>query len=313
MSLADQSPISTTCLGFDAEHINETKEDYWIYALQSWKENPNRWNELWLKELEFRKKYGLNVILSIHGDQGTGKSSIIIAIYKQISKVFGTDFNLTRDLFYDVSSLNRSLSQAKMWETRLLDEQKVKSTGIMSSMQMGDLADYENQLRRNRNNLLYASPEERRHTHFFVFQTYPFIKRNSQGYPEFFSAVLFTKRYFDKIEMPRGVLTFKMMSEKEFEEYDAFHVDHIKRLKDKSYSTLVGLKEDAERVIKENKGKLVETDAKGNLRVVSKPALYLKIYETLGTEKYTKEGYELLAEKVKELLRGAVFVGKKPK
>ena len=303
LSFLDQSPISSHCLAFDVEHIEETKSQYFHYAMQYFNQNQDFWNNKFLEDLKWRKKFGLNVVLSIHGDQGTGKSSILIALYKMISQEFGTKFNLTRDLFYDVSSLNKSLSTAKMWETRLLDEQKVKTTGIMSSMQMGDLADYENQLRRNRNNLLYASPEERHHSHFFVFKTYPYIKRNESGYPEFFSAVLFTKRYFDDIEMPRGLLTFPMMSEKEFKEYDKFHVEHIKKLQDKSYSTLVGLEDDAKKVISEKKKYLIEFGKDSFPKIVNKSALDLKIYETLGTEKYTRDGYELLREKVRELLR----------
>lgn len=303
MNLEDQSPIMSRCFQYDLEHLRDTEADYYEVAMKS---DPREWSDLLDAEVKWRHKFksqGMNFIISIHGDPGTGKSSIGHALSKKVTGVYKVPFKLSKHLFYSVPELNLALDSARPGETYWQDEQPRGFTGIMSAADARLLLEKEDQLRRNQNNLIFCAPFEAVHSHQFVFKTLPFIERQKDGYPEYFTCVLYTKRHFDDLEVARGVLTFPMMSKKEFKEYDAAHKRHINRLQKGQYTSLLSLEADAKRVVKESGDSLILENKKGEKLLASKALIDLKIYETIGTKKYTVAGSEMLREKVKELLR----------
>lgn len=298
-----QSPIAQICMNFDVQHLDQFTDFYYGTAINS---RPEFWNEMLLKEFEWRFKHKLNIVFSIEGEQGSGKSKIGLYLCCLISKIFQKDFSIN-NVCFTIEDLNEKISKSVEKETFLLDEQRITKVGIMSLMVQQNLIDYEEQLRISQNNLGYCSPELREHSHFFVFKTYPHIERDEEGYPKFFTALFSTKRHYDNQLMPRGLMTFPMINKEFNEQYEKKKLEHINNLKNRHYTTFTSLEMDVNDITKKYGKTLIKFLATGKKIPIEKKSLMILIYKELGTGKYTVQGYEFLAELLKQKVREMIL------
>ena len=253
----DESPLETY---FREVDINSTEATYGEYFSRAMQEDIRVMNSLLLDDIKFRADSFMNVVASVEGQQGSGKSISFIYLGLLIGKFFGYPFAL-KNIIFDPDDLDTALEKADKRTTWLMDEQKRANVGMMSRTTQLNLTDLEDQLRRSQINLLYASPSLRQHEHFFAFKTFRIIRINDadctecdeykhwnptsgqpspcdtcdlpadkrNGYPKYFLLLLQTKRLIDNMLVPRGIVQFPMPNIKFIEQYDKVKQQHIKR------------------------------------------------------------------------------------
>ncbi len=279
------SPFEEYCNEIDEENQMWSKADYYAFAKSLYNSTPNYITNLFLADAEFRAKNMLNMILSIEGQQGCGKSLFGLALAFYISKIFGVIFSFLH-IFVQINDLDDSLRDSPNRTTFILDEQKKKKVGLESETDYLSLIDYEEQCRYTQKNLIYISPNIVDHSHYFVF-SYDFLTRldnkscyndsNSKkthlckkgfninkcysekwktlckipfhkrkGYPSKFRFLLQTHRKIDKFLVPRGFVEIPIVNPETVKRYDAVKKSNINALEKKQDSTFDRYKKNVE-------------------------------------------------------------------
>ncbi len=131
--------------------------------------NPNYIHDLLIKDFEYRAKFRGNIIMSVEGQQWSGKSLFSLYWAFVIGKIFDKPFRMKKELFAVPNDLDEALRKTPFRTTHFLDEQRKKNVGMGAVSTDLSLQDYEEQCRWTQKNIIYASPEIRDHKHYFVF------------------------------------------------------------------------------------------------------------------------------------------------
>lgn len=261
---------------------------------------------LLIKDWQWRANHKQNIVASIEGDQGSGKSIPFLYAVLLCSETFKKPFNIDKNLFFGIEELNEALSKAEPRETFFKDETRQTRAGIMSLMQEQNLADYEEQLRINQNNLFYASVFLENHAHFFCFEAKHIIWNEKPltleekifepgTYPQGFISVLKTKRYTDRKQLVwRGLIKFLMPNSKIVESYLKKKTEHITNLQANYSSTLSPIREVATKILNKRINDLIRTTKEGKIISQKSEIMTFVIDEEIGTSKFTIKGYSLL-------------------
>lgn len=297
----NKSPMQDYISQFDDIHIKWGYDDYWLYAKNT---DYLFWNTLFIREIEFRKRFGLNLVWSVEGDQGDGKSMGLLRTKQLIDEHFGNKFDIDRFIdeihFFD-EDLESSLSVAQKRSCHVLDEQP-RGHGLMVHYIQDQLANYEDTFRKPQINIGYASPSLRNHQHFFIFEALGDIFVDEDGNPTAVNLMLKTKRKSDKMIMPRGIIKLKIPEKEVWKQYNLKKDGFIKKMQDKQGGIMDRIDRDAKKVIDAYGEKLYRFDKQGNKQALAKKGLELYMYRCLGMRAYTVSGYELLLESIKQKL-----------
>lgn len=237
-----------------------------------------------------------------------------------LGKIFGKPFTVKNIAFYP-EELDKLIEESKGKETFLMDEQQTTNVGIMSHTMQRRLVDFEEQLRHNQINLLFASPSLRDHAHYFVFKaenpiriTNPICQKckvescakckmpewKRSGYPRAFRLLLSTKRFVDGMLVPRGYLEIPMPNYEFVQEYDKVKNEHIENVKKKESKMWDNMKKLADVIFEKNKEKMLTQTKKGEYKVVSAKVLETIVYSERGMRYFTKDGLALFITLLKQ-------------
>jgi hypothetical protein len=281
---------------FDLKYIDFSYNEYWKIAVN---QDYRIWNALFKNELEHRERHR-NVVFSVEGEQGLGKSIFLLRMGQIISETYGNKFDLDNIHFFQ-DTFEKNLSEAKKRTFHGLDEQP-RLYGVMSSYVQDQLANYEDIYRKPQISIGYASPSLRTHEHFFIFQAMGEIEIFEDNSPASVSVMLMTKRKSDRMIMPRAVLKFNWIDKKVWAEYEKRKDAFIGDFKSKKDPLLEKINEDAAKIIEKHGDKLILTNKEGVKKLAVKQTIDFYVYDVVGMRSYTMEGYRMLRESVKQKL-----------
>lgn len=180
------SPFEKYCDSVDKDYFSNdrTISDYFKLAYQLEDERPNYINDLLIEDWKFRSKYGLNVVMSIEGQQGQFKS--LFGIYNAfvLGEIFDYPYDMKKNLYILPEELDEGLRSFPFRTTHVLDEQPHKRVGIGSASGSLSLQDYEEQGRATQKNIIYISPQIFDHSHYFVFSSISHDRINQNNFCE---------------------------------------------------------------------------------------------------------------------------------
>jgi len=128
-------------------------------------------NEIFYKDIEYRINHNMNIILSILGFPGSGKSHAGIYIAKYISSKAGVDFpNDARNIVFNYQEFLNAVKESKPKETFVQDEQRVLDVGLGSRALAEEIRDIERIIRKRQNNMIYIAPTLESHLHFGILE-----------------------------------------------------------------------------------------------------------------------------------------------
>jgi hypothetical protein len=286
---------------FDLSHLDWTEKDYTRYATSQMDGNALR--ELLIEDIKFRKAHGRNVVASIDGFQGQGKSLFISSFAIITSKIFGVPFN-ENYVFYSPIDLDLALEHGKPCETYLRDEHKNSTHGEMSNLINENLEDYEEQLRIDQINLFFAGVKLRSHAHFFIFEA----KRTNfdlSGKPVSTTAVLKTPLYTNKnIFVWRGEITLPAPPLDYLEAYDKKKREYTqKQLREKGENAFAQLKPYAEKVIFGREEDLIKKTREGFISPQKEEIIKLVVAEVIGSGKFTISAYRSITAYIQDTIK----------
>lgn len=166
-----ESPFVQFCSVMDREAMTNEHSMQWYYTkcYQLWETKPDYIKDLLIQDGKFRAKFGLNIIASVDGEQGLGKSLFSLFWCYLLSEIFGVPFDIDKNLYVTPEDLDYGLRNSDFRTTHFLDEQRKKNVGMGAISTDLSLQDYEEQCRYTQKNIFYASPKIRDHSHYFVF------------------------------------------------------------------------------------------------------------------------------------------------
>lgn len=298
ISIDDESPLQREFDQFDINHIEWLDDNYIANALH---EPMEKMNKLLYDDWQWRYEHGQNVVASIEGFQGKGKSMPFLSAAIVLGKIFKFPFQIS-DVYFSPEELDEALQASKPCQTFLRDEHLRAKAGIMSNLIEENLKDYEEQLRIRQNNLLYAGIELQEHAHFFCFEA-KHIAFNKEKYPTQFIAILKTHRYTNRRELVwRGPISFPMPPKEMVLQYLERKNSHIDNLKKKYGNTLNPIPALAAQIVEKRSTDLSRKTSDGYLLPVKFESMQLLLAEEIGTRKFTNAGYKILSSKIKDLL-----------
>lgn len=296
----NKSALQSYISQFDMANIDWGYSEYWKHALA---QDFRIWNGYFLNEIKFRAKFGLNVVWSVEGGQGSGKSMCLLRQKRIIDDAYGVEYDLEKfvsQIHFFTSDLEEALSMSERRTTNVLDEQ-IKSHGIMTRFTEDMLANYEDTFRKPQKNIGFASPSLRRHEHFFVFEALGDIFVDNEGNTSAVEVMLKTKRKSDGLLMPRGVLRLKAPEKDLWEMYNLKKDAFIEKMEKKEGGVMGKIERDADRVIAEF-GDFLYKDKNGLKVPAGSKTIDLYMYKCVGMRSYTMNGYDLLREEIKRKL-----------
>lgn len=303
IEILNKSPLMKYIRDFDIQHIGWGYNEYWVNAQA---QNRQVWNALFKSEIDFRQKFGLNIIWSDEGGQGDGKSMALLRKKRVIDDSFGVTYSLQKfinQIHFFNDDLEEALSEPGKRDCNVLDEQ-IREYGIMARFQEDRLANYEDTLRRPQRNIGYASPSLRKHEHFFVFEALGDFYVDPENYNVTSVEVLLKiKRKSDGLIMPRGVLKLKAPEPELWEAYNAKKDHFLAKQRKRQGGVMSRLERDADRVITDHGASSFYKEFKnGERMLIGKEAILLRTYKTLGMRAYTVSGYALIVEEIRRIL-----------
>lgn len=171
-----ESPFVEYCDKIDEKFFSEGAglEQYYQFCIQMRDNrktfpNENYIYDLFVEDIKHREKFRKNIIMSIEGDQGEGKSLFALYWAYFISIIFGEKFKIKDQLYVTPADLDEGLRNSPFRSTHLLDEQRKKKVGMGSISEELSLVDYEEQCRWTQKNIIYVSPRITDHSHYFIF------------------------------------------------------------------------------------------------------------------------------------------------
>lgn len=153
------------------EYIEQTgiSEDEFIRKEMQNQKSTNYLFSYLMQHFEYTFLFRLNNVISIDGQQGSGKSLFGIALAYYLGQKFKQPFLMEQNLYGFEEDLQQAYPAAPPRSTHVLDEQKHGMVGLGSYALKIALTEYEEKLRYTQKNLIYISPEERDHSHYFKF------------------------------------------------------------------------------------------------------------------------------------------------
>lgn len=311
------NPMDNYFKQVDLLMADATHGQYWQRAQQ---EDVQYMNRLLVEEFKYRMDMRLNIVASVEGSQGMGKSLSSIYMGLLLGKIFGKPFTVKNIAFYP-EELDELIENSTGRETFLMDEQQTTNVGIMSHTMQRRLVDFEEQLRHNQINLLFASPSLRDHAHYFVFKaehpirlTNPICQKckkpdcenckmpewKRSGYPKAFRLLLSTKRFVDGMLVPRGYLEIPMPNYDFVQLYDTVKNEHIENVKKKESKMWDNMQKLADVIFQKNKDKMLMQTKKGEYKPVSAKILETIVYSERGMRYFTKDGLALFITLLKQ-------------
>lgn len=253
--------MSAEYQAFDIAHMDWNEDTYFQYALSVPIEKTGK---LLKAESFWRKEHRQNVVASISGWQGLGKSMPFGSFGIMLGNIFGIQFT-AKDVYFDAIELNEALKEAKPCQTFFKDEETNVDVGEMANLVKQNLASFEEQLRINQNNLLFASVKESDHANFFSFKAMTPPYYNEKKYPEYFVVMLYTPLFKDNTRfVARGRVAFPMPPKDFVEAYEKRKKEHIRNLQvGYGGSTLNPVERWAEKLFNLNEKNLVRSTKEG--------------------------------------------------
>lgn len=278
------SPFQDYCDEIDEKHPDWGEINYLVFIKQLYNERPFFITNLVEQDIKYRSENHLNVVASIEGQQGCGKSTFGLALAFMISKYFNVPFSM-KNIYSTVWELDAALRNSPYASTHILDEQRKKNVGLMSETDILSLIDYEEQCRYTQKNLIYISPEVADHSHYFVF-SYDFLTRQGnnacdndkknpfecskgfniaacyknkwktsckmpfferKGYPKQLRFILKTHRKIDGVLVPRGYVELPVVNSRTMQLYDSIKKKMVQKLEsqeDRSFDRLKKIADD---------------------------------------------------------------------
>ena len=127
-------------------------------------------NQLFISHVKFRFSHKANMILSVIGQTGTGKSYASIALGLVFSHLLNSAFT-HRNIEFDINRIIDMLAEVKTRNTLIMDEQ-AEEFGAGSGRTKMEMRNVEETFRKRQVNFIYNSPTLRTHSHQFVLETY---------------------------------------------------------------------------------------------------------------------------------------------
>lgn len=248
------STFTDFCDTIDREMINQdaSNDQYLKLAIQMYEDrkvypNQNYIYDLLIKDFEHRARFRKNVIMSIEGLQGEGKSFFGLFWSYKLGEIFGVPFDIKKNLYAFPEELDEKLRESKNRTTHFLDEQRSANIGVGAVAQQLKLKDFEEQMRYTQKNIIYASPEVRDHAHYFVFEVFDMKRIENEdfkefkdekklkfweksGYPMKWVFLLKTHNKYTKGLVPRGYVTVPMVTPETVTVYDRIKRKNLKKL-----------------------------------------------------------------------------------
>ena len=178
-----ESTFTDFCTIMDKEAIANGFSIDWYYSkcYEIFEQIPDYIKDLLIENWTFRAKFGLNIVASFEGEQGSGKSLFALFWCYLLGNIFGKPFDIEKNLYVIPENLDNGLRDSDFRSTHFLDEQRNKNIGLGSISLELSLQDYEEQCRYTQKNILYASPTLHDHRHYFVFSSQS-IERFANNY-----------------------------------------------------------------------------------------------------------------------------------
>jgi hypothetical protein len=293
-----ESPLKQYFDNFDVQHFDWRNQDYKMHALQT---NPDELGKLLIQDWKWRKDHQQNVVASMEGPQGTGKSRPCSYVGLLLGQIFEFPFTPI-DIFFSPDEFDEGFQKAKPCQTLLKDEDPKTRVGLMSHMIDTNITDYEEQSRQLQINLLQAGVELRKHAHFFCFES-KHILFDENAYPIAFMSVLKTPRYTDRYDFVwRGMVRFPMVNR----EFDAGYLkrknEHLKNLQAKYGNSLDPVAFFAKQIYDKRKDRLLNKTKDSFVKPIKQDLMEFIVAEEIGTRRFTVAGYKLLYAKMQEII-----------
>jgi len=293
-----KSPMAKYISLFDLKNINLGYNEYWIKALQS---GYQFWNQLIKEEINYRESHFRNLVFSIEGSQGDGKTAGLLSLGGTISKAYDTKLSLDHIHFFH-ETLREDLAHFKERTFYAQDEQ-TRIFGVMSSFLQAELSNYEDIYRKPQVNIGYASPSLRYHEHFFIFEALDQIYLDPKtGKPCAVELMLKTKRRSDGLIMPRGNVRLSWPEWAFWEKYNKKKDQFIKDQGGEKGDRLKILEDYADKAIKKYRDNMLTTTKDGELKIKDKTALSYYLNKVAGMGNLTGGGLELAQTIIREKL-----------
>lgn len=164
------TPLEQYVKEMDFRHRNKSYDD--IYYNLALSVDTKKFTNLFLMDIKHRAEFGLNIIASVTGMQGSGKSLFGIQLCRSCSHYFGVPFELKKHLYIDKDLINDDIRTVSNNTTLMYDEQERKSAGYGSTNTSLELRDYEDICRYTQKNLINIAPVLYEHGHYFIFRQY---------------------------------------------------------------------------------------------------------------------------------------------
>jgi len=296
-----KSPLMQYIDAYDLKNIDMGYNEYWVAADR---QDCSVLNQMLANELEYRQGHFRNIVFSVEGTQGDGKSAGMLSLGASISQFFNTKFSVDHIHFYH-EDLMKDLKNFKKRTFYCQDEQP-RAYGLMSSFIQDELANYEDTYRKPQVNIGYASPSLRTHEHFFIFEALDRIFLNEKGDLSAVELMLKTKRRSDGMVLARGKIHLKWPKKSFWDAYNKKKDKFILKMGGKKGDRLKILEDYADKVLKKHKNDLYSHTLQGNIKLKSKDIINLYINKVVGMGNLTGGGLDqtraFITEKlVKEL------------
>jgi hypothetical protein len=168
------------------------------------------WQQTFYDSLNYRLTRGMNVILSILGLPGTGKSFAGLYIAKYISKITDVEFpDTAKNIVFTYNEFLDVMKQSRPRETIVQDEQRVLGVGFGSRSLAEEIQDVERIIRKRQNNMIYISPTLESHLHLGILEPLGI------NYASGVCRIMF----YDNKEIPRGRIYTRKPNEVLLESY----------------------------------------------------------------------------------------------
>lgn len=283
--LEGESPLKQLFDKFDVEHLDWGLSDYKRYALSV---PPEQNGQLLIRDWTWRAAHFQNIVASINGAQGTGKTLPFLYASMVTGNIYGVPFTVN-NLFWDLDELQQSIEKIPPRSTLLKDEHRHGGSGYMAHKEAAHMADLEEQLREPRQiNLFFTSVFQENHATFFRFEAHNIDFDLKTGKPKGFFSMLLTPRYTDLSTFVwRGYVYFPMPPDRIVSIYREKKADAQKNLISQYSSTLNALIPIADKIINKRLKDLIKTTKKGFIVPIPAALMLVVVNEEIGSSRFT--------------------------
>lgn len=173
-----------------------------------------------LKDIEYRMNNGLNFILEIAGEPGSGKTYLGATLNEQLQKNLGHPGICPENICFKISdAIELNKKYKKKW-TIQVDEQKREYFGEGAFRELSGIQDLEDIVRKSQTNFIFISPEPRGYHSglHFILRTWWIEKETRETYALLFrgsDVSLIEPLGFIKLKLPETQTFIKTMEEYE--------------------------------------------------------------------------------------------------